>query len=36
MGNIKWLQVFVGVVIGAVVAPKLRSLPVFNKLPSVG
>ena len=30
----KWLWALGGVLVGAIVAPKLRSLPLLNKLPS--
>lgn len=30
----KWLWLAGGVLLGAVIAPKLRSLPLLNKLPS--
>jgi len=32
----KWVPLLAGVVLGAIVAPLLRSLPVLGKLPSVG
>jgi hypothetical protein len=31
-----WVVFVLGVLAGAIVAPKLRSLPGLNKLPSVG
>lgn len=36
MKNKPWLWLAGGIVLGAVVAPFVRSLPLLNKLPTVG
>lgn len=35
MNNVKWQGVVVGILIGLVLAPQIRKIPLVNKIPTV-